>query len=344
MGSIFHVRSMFYAPISTLPIVYTVSTLTPVPPAFPFLPQWDLDSGTCTTTLPNAHELNITGLAVNPTNPSVAFSGSRDYSVKTWDLERGLLSTYTDKRNVVTALSVCAATPHTLYQGSEDLRVRVWDTRLPSHSAPATTVGGFVYFPVSMDVHPGGVLLATGCKGFDSVGCTVKVWDLRATSKPLFDFAGHSQDVVGCRFSESGDSGVLFSASKDGSLCAWDLGTSHTDTDTQSAHTGGPKAHGHLPLARNHATGKLITCLAVPVPGTYGEPGTSGTSGESGNEESGTSGTSGESGESGTSGESGNMAFGANDGSVSLARLVSRGGSRSIEVYSATAPWYDPES
>jgi WD40 repeat protein len=316
---------------------------------FSALPQWDLGSATCSATLPSAHELNITGVASNPTDPGVIFSGSRDYSVKSWDLEIGALRTsYSSPRNIVTTLACCPAQPHSLYQGSEDLFVRVWDTRSSSHSAPAQMVGGYVYFPVSMDVHPGGVLLATGCKGFDSVGCTVKVWDLRSTAKPLFDFAGHSQDVVGCRFSRD----LLLSASKDGSLCAWNLGMGNTpstslftnsETAPEAVTVESAKPPKHVPVARNHATGKLITCLAVPDSaesvnsGNSRESEDSGVLGESGNVRWRDNGRGG----GGVAGESEDMAFGANDGSVSLARLVSRAGGRSIEVCASTAPCYD---
>ena len=37
----------------------------------------------------------------------------------------------------------------------------------------------------------------SGTKGFDSVGCDVKIWDLRKSVQPLQDLKGHTQDVVG---------------------------------------------------------------------------------------------------------------------------------------------------
>ena len=80
-----------------------------------------------------------------------------------------------------------------------------------------------------------GKYLATGSKGFNSVGCEVKIWDLRKLSSPCAELKGHSHDVVGVKYSELGSSGAggsnvhsdrgglkLISASKDGSIFVWD--------------------------------------------------------------------------------------------------------------------------
>ena len=199
--------------------------------------------------IPNAHELNIVGLATNHFNASVIYSGSRDYSVKAWDVESGTCTaTYSAPRNIVTTLQTSPTDANLLYQGSEDLFVRVWDVRSPANHAPAQVISGYVYFPVSMDIRADGQVLATGTKGFDSVGCTVKVWDLRNIAQPLADFAGHSQDVVGCKFSAE-DPDTILSTSKDGSIRAWD--TKLVGSDRQSC-----ACYPH--------TGKLVSCLAVP--------------------------------------------------------------------------------
>lgn len=189
------------------------------------------------------------GLTTNNFNSSIIYTGSRDYSVKAWDVESGTCTaTYSTPRNIVTTLQSSPTDANLLYQGSEDLFVRVWDVRSPANHAPAQVISGYVYFPVSMDVRQDGQVLATGTKGFDSVGCSVKVWDLRNITQPLADFAGHSQDVVGCRFSVE-DSDVILSTSKDGSIRAWD--TKLVGTDRQCC-------------AYYPHTGKLVSCLAVP--------------------------------------------------------------------------------
>lgn len=203
----------------------------------------------CTLDIPNAHELNIVGLAISNFDQATVYSGSRDYAVKAWDVESGACkATYSAPRNIVTTLQCSPTDTNLLYQGSEDLFVRVWDVRSPSNHAPAQVISGYVYFPVSMDVRGDGQVLATGTKGFDSVGCSVKTWDLRNTAQPLADFTGHSQDVVGCKFSAE-DPEVIVSTSKDGSVRAWN--TNATSADQRS-------------VACYPHTGKLVSCLAVP--------------------------------------------------------------------------------
>lgn len=108
-------------------------------------------------------------------------------------------------------------------KGSEDLCVRVWDCR-SNASKPAVHISGYVYFPLSLDLSPTSAaapLLATGCKGFNSVGCDVKVWDLRNAAQPVLsaEMTGHEHDVNGCVFVD--DSHVVTS-SKDGTCVLWD--------------------------------------------------------------------------------------------------------------------------
>ena len=238
--------------------------------------QWNIQTGSCVQTIDNAHSLNITGLTTVSTSEitrSTVFSGSRDYSVKGWDGETGQLKVeYKAPRNIVTTMQVHPVNNNLLYQGSEDLCVRVWDSRQASHHPPAQQLSGYVYFPVSMDLHSDGNLLATGCKGFDSVGCTVKLWDLRNTSKLVAEYAGHSQDVVGCQFSKTSlgntaevgptsPSGaqLLLSASKDGSICMWDYSGAAATSALGSTNTVAPSS-SHASLGMT-TTGKFLTGL-----------------------------------------------------------------------------------
>lgn len=178
----------------------------------------------------------------HPFHNNRLFSGSRDYSVKVWDVSRAVdtaseaaagtsvveaVAEYHAPRNIVTALTTCAYETNLLYQGSEDLCVRVWDLRQSSATVPAIHLTGYVYFPLCLDrqQQDGEYLLASGTKGFNSVGCGVMVWDMRNTAKPLFEFKGPSQDVTGVQFSKSsrpGRSHLIYSVCKDGSFMVWD--------------------------------------------------------------------------------------------------------------------------
>ena len=40
-------------------------------------------------------------------------------------------------------------------------------------------------------------IIFEGTKGFDSVGCDVKIFDLRKSNHPVQELKGHTQDVVG---------------------------------------------------------------------------------------------------------------------------------------------------
>lgn len=132
---------------------------------------------------------------------------------------------YRAPRNIVTALTTCQHEPDLLYQGSEDLCVRVWDTRQSAASVPAMHIMGYVYFPLCLDRQQqnAGCLLATGCKGFNAVGCGVTLWDVRRIDKPVMTGTGHSQDVTAVQFGRWRGESVVYSCSKDGSLRLWDV-------------------------------------------------------------------------------------------------------------------------
>ena len=198
-------------------------------------------SGECLQTFSDAHELNLTAVAMDEEgNGEYVYTGSRDYSVKQWDVSAGkCVTTFAQPRNIVTALNV-GSTGHgisagLLYQASEDLKVRVWDPRVggtSSHAQPAAELTGFVYFALCMDIHSNGFNLATGCKGFNSVGCEMKLGDLRYPTKPVCEGRRHSQDVTACKFieststtrsSSSSSSSLCASCCKDGSVRLWDV-------------------------------------------------------------------------------------------------------------------------
>jgi len=74
------------------------------------------------------------------------YTGSRDYTVKGWDIESGKsYCEFKAPRNIVTTM---ACDQHNesncnyLFQGSEDLCIRVWDIRQSSASVPAIHITG----------------------------------------------------------------------------------------------------------------------------------------------------------------------------------------------------------
>lgn len=195
-------------------------------------------------TIPNAHGLNIAAISVISSRPRLLYSGSRDYSVKVWDIATATaVSEYSSPRNIVTSLCTSENNPDLLYQGAEDLNVRVWDTRSTNANVPAHILSGYVYFPLCMSRQQNGHLLATGTKGFNSVGCGVMIWDMRQTTKPLIEHKGHAQDVTGISFSHAFDEKVILSCSKDGMIIAWDVENGLLD-------------------ACHHSSNKIFSCMS----------------------------------------------------------------------------------
>ena len=122
--------------------------------------QWSIKDGLCMQTIPNAHELNISAVALDEeSDGSFVYTGSRDYSVKQWDTRVGsAVSTYSSPLNIVTSLAVSSAghAKGMIYQCAEDLKVRLWDPRVGSTMTPASEIGGYVYFALCMDIHQDG--------------------------------------------------------------------------------------------------------------------------------------------------------------------------------------------
>ena len=210
--------------------------------------RWDIESGECIQTLSDAHELNISSIVLGRGEISpFVFTGSRDYSVKKWDMNTSkCISNYKVPRNIVTAMVLGGNNNGTMiYQASEDLKIRVWDTRKSTCTKPAAEIGGLIYFGLCLDINQegSGNLLAVGCKGFNSVGCEVKIYDIRNTAIPISVNLGHSQDVTGCKFLAN-EKNTLVSCSKDGSIFAWNA------TDAEST----------IPIASNKST-KIYTSL-----------------------------------------------------------------------------------
>ena len=187
------------------------------------------------------HELTVSAVTVDDGEQTLC-SGSRDYSVRLWDIETGA-TVHSSKisRNLVTSLKWVPTEP-AVVQGSEDLRLRVWDTR--DGLKAAQTMGGYTYFPLCIDIAPGGNEIVTGCKGFNGSGCEAKVWD-RRMEKILFELRGHQQDTTGAVYlprSGGGESGsasrMIATASKDQTVKLWDASTGELVSEHSDAEAG----------------------------------------------------------------------------------------------------------
>ncbi len=185
--------------------------------------QWRRGAPACVQTIQDGHDLNITAIALSP-DERLLCSGSRDTAVCLWDTATGQRAfRKKTSRNLVTCLAWSGGSGggSVVVQGSEDLKLRLWDVRDRSLS-PSQTLTGFVYFALCVDVSADGRYVCTGSKGFDGVGCEVRVWD-RRQGKCLHNMDGHRQSTVGCAFLGGGSgSGYVASVAKDQSIRVWD--------------------------------------------------------------------------------------------------------------------------
>ena len=172
------------------------------------------------------HDLTISGLA-ELEDLGLACSGSRDYTVRAWDLETARCAAVAKiSRNVVTNIRRVPREP-VVAQTSEDLRVRLWDVR--DLTAPAATFEGHVDIPHCVDVTPDGNYLVTSSNGFDAnSGCELRVWDRRA-GRQILEARRHCASVNACAFAETKNakpgfqpgSLVVVSGSTDRTVRAW---------------------------------------------------------------------------------------------------------------------------
>ncbi|GAB9473241.1 hypothetical protein Gpo141_00010396 [Globisporangium polare] len=179
------------------------------------------------------HNLNVATIAVDDSEVSLC-SGGRDTQTIFWDLQTGRLkSKNTTSQNVVTCSKWIPGGEPLVVQGSEDLTLKLWDERTALRS-PVQSFRGFVYFALSVDVTPDANYILTSSKGFNGVGCEVRVWD-RRTAKQLHEFTGHQQDTTSCCFLPAAPDNrstventipIPVTASKDGTVKVWDVATS----------------------------------------------------------------------------------------------------------------------
>jgi WD40 repeat protein len=195
--------------------------------------QWSRREATSTRSF-EGHDLNVAALALSP-DERLLFSGARDTSVRLWDVGSGTqIAINKTPRNLVTALRWVPGESSSVLQASEDLRLRLWDVRSggPQQSASlkaTSTMLGHSNIPLCCDVSGDGLSFLTCHKGFDGMGCELRVWDRRqgATRQVL---RGHQQAVQSCAFigNVTGQYGV--SGGSDKTLRLWECSGSAGET------------------------------------------------------------------------------------------------------------------
>eukprot|EP01138_Halocafeteria_seosinensis_P001077 gb/GECG01001102.1/.p1 GENE.gb/GECG01001102.1/~~gb/GECG01001102.1/.p1 ORF type:complete len:450 (+),score=55.46 gb/GECG01001102.1/:1-1350(+) len=215
-----------------------------------------------------------------------AVSGSRDTSLKIWDIaQQKVVSELKNKpRNIITCLQWFPSGNGSIQenegesvlfaQGAEDLHVRIWDCRV-HRPKEVLTLDGYVYFPLDMDISVDGTHIVTSSKGFDIGGCELKLWDIRFPERPVNEgngdtnksrsykytkqgsFHGHTKDAVACSFLSKPDTSLVCSASKDSTLRLWQGGTEGQCISTYTENgAAGFSSMDLLPASKDY--GKLL--------------------------------------------------------------------------------------
>lgn len=137
-------------------------------------------------------------------------SGSRDQTVRKWDLATGkLLQTFLGHTDAVRAVAV-SPNGRTLASGSWDETIKIWDMATGELQTTLDDHGGRV---VSLAISPDGKTLASG-----STDSTIKLWDL-STYQLIDTFDGHNDWILSMAFAPL--ERTLVSGSKDNTIKVW---------------------------------------------------------------------------------------------------------------------------
>lgn len=197
-----------------------------------------------------AHKTTVANVEFSPDGQMLA-TGSRDGSVKIWNIEQGVVETSfvgfpervhdiefsPDGEFMMIGLGNAGDFP----DGSDkpvDGSAYLWDLR---NRAQAQVYAGHSNWAWAADISPDGSLVASGSGPLslpaspDDLDASARVWDA-ASGEEIIAFSGHSNTVDSVRFTLDGN--YLLSASWDGSIRRWDL------------RDGGEVARYNVPEAR----------------------------------------------------------------------------------------------
>lgn len=109
------------------------------------------------------------------------------------------------------------------------MSLKLWDTK-SSNLNIIETLKDYIYFPLSLDIDSTDKYILTASKGFDGVGCELKLWDLRQM-KVIYTMTGHTQDTTCCCIININNKMIGCSCSKDESIKSWDLNSGNIISD-----------------------------------------------------------------------------------------------------------------
>jgi small GTP-binding protein len=190
------------------------------------------------------HSRWVKSVAVSP-DGKWAVSGSKDQTIKTWDLKSGQCrATLKGHKDEVNSVDITPDGTRIL-SGSWDMTIRVWDVQTGRH---LTTLEGH-----NMAVLSVVALLDSRRVLAGAVGGGVKLWDLN-TGNCIKTLTGHNTAVTSVAVTQDGKRAV--SGSFDNTLKHWDLETGQC-LATLKGHAGYIRSVQITPDGRRAVSGSL---------------------------------------------------------------------------------------
>ncbi|KCV69622.1 hypothetical protein H696_04041 [Fonticula alba] len=159
----------------------------------------------------SGHSGWVRSISVDPTNQWFA-TGSRDQTIKIWDLASGTLkTTFTAHSMGVRAVAASQRHPY-LFSAGEDKQVLCWDLEI---NKVIRKYHGHLNGVYCMAVHPSLDVLITGSRD-----ASVRVWDIRA-KQCVHTLTGHMETVASVAAQSVNPQ--IVSGSMDSTVRLWDL-------------------------------------------------------------------------------------------------------------------------
>jgi len=188
---------------------------------------WDVNAVSEVTHLPASNKLNFfLGLAFSPDSRTLAYNENEYGAILLWDIaRRAEVARLNGHQSAVLALAF-SPDGQVLASGSQDRTARLWDLSDRRERVQFTNRnGGFTKLAFSAD----GRTLALS--GAGSAGRVIRLIEVE-TGKQKAELRGHLKDISGLAFTPHGQS--LLSASGDGTLRVWDVGSPAKDKAAQA--------------------------------------------------------------------------------------------------------------
>ncbi|KAI5179332.1 histone-binding protein RBBP4 [Pancytospora epiphaga] len=176
----------------------------------------------------SGHKTGGFALDWNPNQFGELASGGEDKLVNIFDINKGVIATFSKHESIVNDVSYSRFNPKVLSSVSDDMKLVIHDLRGEGTSTVLEKAHFSVIDTCAFSPHRA-ELLVTG-----AADNTLKVWDVRNTIAPAFLLRGHKDPMNKVAWSPHYES-ILASAGKDRRVILWDLNKSDYVGDMESS-------------------------------------------------------------------------------------------------------------